>query len=69
MPLRLLGIVKALTHDPNMLDAYIHAVEECPTFDVRLRLAKIPPSIEDLTVQQSNGLIAAFHENSQIRDC
>ena len=36
--------------DPNMLGAYIHDVEEYPTFDVRLKLAKIPPSIEDLTV-------------------
>jgi hypothetical protein len=43
MPLRLLGIVEALMHDPNMLDTYIHAVEECPTFDVRLRLVKTLP--------------------------
>ena len=66
-------IIKALfsnplTHTALLIDSYIDAVSSCEDFDSANRLAKILPSIEELTDEQVSGLVKAFNENRQISD-
>jgi hypothetical protein len=61
------GIVGLLIEHSRMLDAYIDAVKSCISFDNGNLLAEILPSITRLTDIQTEKLILAFNENSQVQ--
>jgi hypothetical protein len=60
-------IVKLLIkHDP-MLNAYIKTVVNCQNFSHGNMLAEILPSIDSLSEEQVNSLVAAYNKNSEVR--
>ena len=61
-------IISALIDDPNLVDAFIDAVSECPDFASANRLSEILPSIEALKEAQISRLVSVFNENEQIRN-
>jgi TIR domain len=61
------GIVKLLVKHDRMLSAYLGAVRSCTSFDNGNRLSRILPTIERLTEQQVDELVAAYNENSEVR--
>jgi hypothetical protein len=61
------GIVKLLIRHDRMFSAYVLAMRNCTNFDNGNRLSRILPSIEKLTSQQIDELVAAYNENSEIR--
>lgn len=62
-----LEIVKILVKHDQMLNAYIKAVQNCTSFDHGNSLAKVLPSLQNLSDQQVSLLISAYHENGQLR--
>jgi hypothetical protein len=61
-------IVKLLIKHPRMLDAYIDAVRKCSRYDDGNTLAELLPYIERLTERQAQQMVAAFNENTQVRE-
>ena len=59
-------IIRALIHDPKLVDAFINATSECRNFASANRLAEMLPSIETLTDAQVSRLVSVFNENEQI---
>jgi len=62
------AIVEILLKHDRMLDAYIRALRRCDSFDLGNTLSKILPSIERISDQQANELVAAFKANGQVRE-
>jgi len=62
-----LEIVKLLIHKDGMLDAYIHAVENCQSFDDGNSLANVLPCIRELSLQQVEKLVAAYKSNIELQ--
>jgi len=62
-------IIKHLMKYDKMVDAYLHAVYHCPTFENGLKLAGILPFVERLSDSQVELLIAAFNQNTQVSGC
>jgi hypothetical protein len=60
-------IVKLLVEHDRMLSAYLSAMRRCTSFDNGNRLSRILPSIERLSEQQLNELVAAYNESSEVR--
>jgi hypothetical protein len=63
-----LEIVKILISKEPMINAYINAIKQCAKFDDSNKLAEILPFIERLTSSQTENLILAYNENSQVHD-
>ncbi len=61
------GIVKILIKNDRMFSAYAAALRHCPNWDSGNVLAKALPSIERLTSQQIDELVAAYNETSELR--
>lgn len=64
-----LGIAKLLATEPGMLDAYITAASQCPSFAVGNELAELLPAIQRLSDSQADHLCAAFNNNAELRGC
>lgn len=60
-------IVKILIKHERMLDAYVTAVQNCPSFDAGNTLSEILPSIDKLSQEQVKRLLAAYNENGEVR--
>lgn len=60
-------IVKVLIKNDLMLNAYTHALRNCPNWDSGNVLAKVLPSIEKLTPLQIDALVAVYNETSELR--
>lgn len=60
-------IVKLLVKHERMFSAYVKALHECPNFDTGNLLSTILPSIERLSAQQVDELVAAYNANSELR--
>lgn len=60
-------IVKILVRHDKMLNAYIGAVERCPSFGHGNILAEILSHIDKPSDQQVSWLISAFNENEQLQ--
>jgi hypothetical protein len=60
-------IVKVLVKRDRMLSAYLNAMRGCTSFDNGNRLSRILPSIERISEQQLDELVAAYNKNSEIR--
>lgn len=60
-------IVKLLINDRRVFDGYIQALRNVPNWDVGNELAEVLPSIETLTQQQINALVAAYNETAELR--
>ena len=61
-------IAKILIKKEPMLNAYIKAIQECPSYDSGNRLSELLPFIDRLTDSQIEKLINAFNENGQVYD-
>lgn len=61
------SIVTLLIKQPSMLAAYIRAVQTCKSFDQGNALSKVLPQIERLTGEQTESLVSAFNENTQLQ--
>lgn len=61
-------LIKILIKHERMLNAYIQAVHNCQSWDQANDLAEILPNIERLSSAQANQLIAAYNENSEVRE-
>lgn len=61
-------IAKILIKKEPMLNAYINAVQNCQGYDGCNKLAELLPFIDRLSDNQSEKLIKAFNENSQVYD-
>jgi hypothetical protein len=61
------GIVKILIKNNQMLNAYIQALRDCPSWNSGNALAEVLPNIEKLSVSQIDALVAAYNETSELR--
>lgn len=61
------GIVKILIKNDQMLNAYIQALRDCPSWNFGNALAEVLPNIEKLSVSQIDALVAAYNETSELR--
>ena len=61
-------IIKVLARDSNFVDAFVETVSECPDFVTANRLAEVLPAIDELTLEQTTGLVKAFNSNPQVRE-
>ncbi len=59
-------IVKLLVKHERMLNFYIQAVQNCPSWDDGNLLAEVFPSIEELSIKQTDALVKAFNENREV---
>lgn len=62
-----LEIAKFFIKQPKALDAYIHALDQCNSFESGNKLALLLPEIITLNGEQLDKLIVAHNENTQIR--
>ena len=62
------SLMKYIIRNHRAKDAFIHAVNLCPSFDVGNSLAEIFPLIEKLSKAQVDDLITAWQNNSQAKD-
>jgi len=60
-------IVKLLVKHERMLESYIRSVGSCYSFDHGNVLSEILPSIEKLSDEQAEKLVAAFNNNEEVR--
>ncbi len=60
-------LVKLLIKQPSMLAAYIRAVQTCKSFDQGNALSKVLTHVEGLTREQTESLVLAFNENTQLQ--
>ncbi len=61
-------IAKILIENESMLNAYINAVRKSEIYEDSNKLAELLPCINNLSDLQTDTLIRAFNENSQVRD-
>jgi hypothetical protein len=61
------SLVKLLIKQPSMLAAYIRAVQTCKSFDQGNALSRLLTHIEHLTNEQTESLVLAFNENTQLQ--
>lgn len=59
-------ITKILVKQEKMMDAYIQAVRQCPSWDGGNKLAEILPALERITPQHEADLIDAFNINDEV---
>lgn len=60
-------IAKLLINEPRMLDSYIAGLTKCKNYDEGITLARVLPSIAQLSDRQAEKLVAAFNSDSQLR--
>ena len=60
-------LVKLLVKQPRMVDSFIAAVRECPSFDRGNDLAKVLPAIDKLSANQASALRDAYATNGKVR--
>ncbi len=60
-------IAKFFIKQPKAVDAYIHALSQCNSFESGNKLALLLPEICNLNNEQVDRLVLACNENSQIR--
>lgn len=61
-------ITKILINHEKLLNAYVKAVENCSCYDDGNTLSEILPHIRRLSLHQTDQLITAYNENTQVRD-
>lgn len=62
-----LDIVNILIKNDQMLNAYIHSLHKCPSWNAGIRLSRVLPSIASLTVTQIDALVDAYNNNLELR--
>ncbi len=60
-------IMKILIKKTPMLNAFIHAVQDCDSYENGNTISELLPFIDKLTDKQVQKLIGAFNENNQVR--
>ena len=60
-------LVNILVKQDRMLNAFIKAVEKCTGFNQGNILSAILPSIERISLQQADELVAAYNKNSELQ--
>ena len=60
-------IVRLWINHDRMLNSYINAAFDCQCYEDANTLSEMLPSIEKLSVPQTERLISAFNENIQVR--
>lgn len=66
-PTAIENIMKILIKNDQVLDAYIHALRNCPSWSSGNTLATVLPSIEKLSAAQIDAMISAYNETSELR--
>jgi hypothetical protein len=61
------NLARLLMVHPRMLDSYVAALPGCSGFDHGNTLSQMLPEIENLTASQTEKMILAYNENSQLR--
>jgi hypothetical protein len=61
-------LAKILVKYDGMLNAYIKAVEDCPSFEQGNILAEILPFIDRLSHQQATRLVSAYNDNGEVHN-
>lgn len=61
------ALVKLLIKQSRMLDSYISAVSQCPSFENGNALSQVLPYLDTLTGEQADKLVSAYRANPQIR--
>jgi hypothetical protein len=59
-------IAKILIKKETMLNAYINAIHDCPSYESGNKLSELLPFINKLSDEQLEKLLKAYNENSQI---
>lgn len=62
-----LDIVNILIKNDQMLNAYIHSLHKCPSWNAGIRLSRVLPNITSLTVTQIDALVDAYNNNLELR--
>jgi len=60
-------IAQLLINEPRMLDSYIAGLTKCKNFEEGITLARVLPSIEQLSDRQAEKMVTAFNNDSQLR--